>query len=55
MRTTLSRVPNQPKTPQRTVRIPDDIWNAAKAKADEREENLSEVIRKALDRYAKRK
>lgn len=50
----LGRVPNQPKTPQRTVRVPDDVWSAAKAKADERGENLSEVIRKALQRYARR-
>lgn len=54
MRTTLSRMANQSKTPQRTVRIPDDTWEAAKAKAEERGENLSEVIRKYLERYAKR-
>lgn len=51
---TLPLVPNAPKTPQRTVRVPDEVWNAAKAKADERGDNLSEVIRKALERYAKR-
>ena len=52
--TTLPRVPNAPKTPQRTVRIPDALWEAAKAKAEERGENLSDVIRKALERYVKR-
>ena len=49
------RVPNQPKTPQRTVRVPDEVWSAAKAKAEERGDNLSDVIRKALERYAKQK
>lgn len=51
---TLAAMPNQPKTPQRTVRVPDDVWAAAKAKAEERGEVLSEVIRKALERYVKR-
>ena len=41
--------------PLRSVRVPDAVWQAAQAKADEREENLSEVIRKALERYAKAK
>ena len=48
-------MPNQPKTPQRTVRIPTDLWEAAKAKAAERGENLSDVIRRALVRYVGRK
>lgn len=51
----LGTMPNQPKTPQRTVRVPDDVWEAAKAKAVERGENLSDVIRRALSRYAARK
>lgn len=51
----LGTMPNQPKTPQRTVRVPDDVWEAAKTKAAERGENLSDVIRKALARYAARK
>lgn len=48
----LRRVSN---TPRRTVRIADDLWNAAKAKADERGEELSTVIRKALERYVRSK
>jgi antitoxin component of RelBE/YafQ-DinJ toxin-antitoxin module len=51
---TLTRVPNQPKTPQRTVRVPDDVWVKAKAAAEKRGETLSDVIRRALERYAKR-
>ena len=46
--------PRQPM-PLRSVRVPDAVWTAAQAKADERNENLSEVIRKALERYASRK
>lgn len=55
MTPTLGFMPNQPKTPQRTVRVPDDVWKAAQSKAAERGENLSDVIRKALARYAARK
>ena len=46
--------PRQPM-PLRSVRVSDAVWIAAQAKADERNENLSEVIRKALERYASRK
>lgn len=52
--TTLGAVPNVEKTPRRTVRVPDEVWQAAQAKAEARGEVLSEVIRKALERYAKR-
>lgn len=50
----LRHVPNAPKTPRRTVRIPDKTWDAAKAAAERRGDNLSEVIRKSLERYVKR-
>jgi len=49
--TTLTRVPNQPKTPQRTVRVPDAVWDQAKRIAEARGETLSDVIRAALERY----
>lgn len=52
---TLRRVPNAPKTPIRGFRIPDELYTAAKAKAAERGEDLSSVIRAALERYVKRK
>lgn len=41
-------------TPQRSIRIPHDEWEAAKAAADDRGETLSDVIRMALRRYAAR-
>lgn len=40
--------------PIRSIRVPDRTWEAAQAKATERGENLSEVIRQALERYIKR-
>ena len=39
----------------RSVRVPLRLWVDAKAKADEREENLSDVIRAALERYVRSK
>lgn len=38
----------------RSLRVPEALWTAAKAKADERQENISDVIREALERYVKR-
>jgi predicted transcriptional regulator len=37
------------------VRVPDHLWLAAQAKATERDEDLSAVIRAALEQYLKRK
>ena len=48
---TMTRKPMTPKA----VRVPDELWKAAQTKADERGEYLSEVIRKALERYVSRK
>ncbi len=39
-------------TPVRAIRIPDAIWEPAKAKAGECGEKLAEIIRKALEEYA---
>jgi len=47
-------MPNQPKTPLRSVRVPEDIWQAAKARAEEKGETVSDVIMRALRRYARR-
>jgi predicted HicB family RNase H-like nuclease len=40
-------------TPLRNVRVADALWQAAMAKALDRGENLSEVIRRALEKYVK--
>ena len=52
---TVRRVPNAPKTPLRSFRIPDDVYRAAQEKAAERGESVSDVVRKALERYVKKK
>lgn len=53
MSTTLRRVA-KPNMIMRSLRVPEKLWEAAKAKADEREENISDVIREALERYIRR-
>ena len=52
--TRLRRVAKPPMV-MRSIRVPAKLWEAAMAKAEEREENLSDVIREALERYAKRR
>ena len=44
-----------PRIPMKTrnVRAPDKLWDAAHAAAVQRGENLSEEIRKFLERYIK--
>lgn len=41
-------------TTLRNVRVADPLWAAARAVAESRGENLSDVIRAALKRYVKR-
>jgi hypothetical protein len=38
----------------RAVRVPDALWQAALAKAHANNETLSDVVRRALERYTKR-
>lgn len=45
---------NQPKFPARTVRVPDDLWDAARELAESRGDNVSNVLRDALRRYVAR-
>lgn len=51
---TVPPVPNKPKTPLRSIRISDETWRAAQAKAEAKGETVTDVIRKALERYVKR-
>lgn len=44
-----------PREPLRAIRVPDELWQAALTKAQDRNESLSEVIRVALRRYVARK
>ena len=41
------------RTPVRSVRVPDDIWVAAKAEAEARGETISEAIVAMLERYGR--
>jgi hypothetical protein len=50
---TVTRVPNQPKTPKRGARIADDLWRAAQRVAADRGETLTDVIRRALEQYVR--
>ena len=44
-------VPNQPKTPLRAFRIPDEIYNVLKAKAADEGRTVTDVVREALRAY----
>jgi predicted DNA-binding protein len=43
--------PNQPKTPLRSFRISDELYEAAQARAAEEGETVSDVVRRALEEY----
>lgn len=51
--TNVDTLPPMPKPTMvmRSLRVPEKLWEAAKAKADERQENISDVIRAALETY----
>jgi hypothetical protein len=46
-------VPNQPKTPQRSIRIPDWLWDKARAEADRRGETVTFALTRALLDYTR--
>lgn len=41
------------KTPMHSFRVEDELWEAAKKRAEERGETLTEALRKFLRRYVK--
>ena len=47
-------MPNQPKTPIHSARIDDHLWRAAQVRAAARGETVTDVIRRALERYVKK-
>ena len=49
----MPRVPNQPATPHHSVRVSDDLWQAAKRVAADRGETVTDVIIRALTRYVR--
>lgn len=44
-------MPNQ--TPPRSVRVPEDLWQAAHARAQQRGETVTDAILRALRRYVR--
>lgn len=48
---TLPRVPNQPKTPNRVLRVEESLWRAAQEKAKAEGKTLTGVIVAYLKRY----
>ena len=46
-------MPNQEATPRRTVRVPDELWQAAIRVASDRNETVTDVINRALRRYVR--
>lgn len=46
-------MPNAPKTPTRTFRCPDDLWEAAKDKASVEGCTVTDVLITALKDYVK--
>ena len=46
---------SKPPMVMRSHRFPAALYEAAKAKAEEREENISDVLREALERYVRRR
>lgn len=50
----LPRVIRDTHTPARSIRVPDALWEAAQAAAEENGESVSDVVRKALEAYVKK-
>lgn len=48
---TLAGVPNQPKTPNRVLRVEESLWRAAQEKAKAEGRTLTSVIVAYLKRY----
>lgn len=47
----LGLVPNQEKTPRRSVRVDDELWQDAQFEAERRGETVSDAVRRALREY----
>ena len=46
-------MPNAPKTPTRTIRVPDDLWRATQKKAASEGVTVTSVIIASLEEYVK--
>jgi len=46
-------MPNAPRTPNRSVRVSEELWGAAKAIATGRNETMTDVVIRALENYVR--
>ena len=44
-------MPNAPKTPTRTIRVSDDLWQAVQYKAAADQRTVTSIVIEALERY----
>ena len=44
-------MPNQPATPGRSIRVPDDLWDQVQRRADDEGVTATEIVLRALKRY----
>ncbi len=44
-------MPNQPKTPMKSFRIPEDLYRAALEKARLEGKSLTDIVRESLESY----
>lgn len=44
-------MPNMPATPVRSIRIPDEVWEELRRRADDRGETITAVVLRALRAY----
>lgn len=47
-------MPNAPRTPNRSVRVPEQLWAAARALAASHGETITDVIVRCLQNYVRR-
>lgn len=49
----MTPMPNAPRTPLKSFRIPEDLYREAQQLAADEDQSVSDVVRKALERYVK--
>lgn len=49
----MTPMPNVPRTPLKSFRIPEDLYREAQQIAADEGQSVSDVVRKALERYVK--
>lgn len=47
-------MPNQPRTPNRSVRVPDDLWQTAAWIARDKGMTMTEVVNMLLEQWVRR-